>query len=536
MLDRRGRRNRRSIIVSILALTAALAAASAEAATSLETKWQQFHANPVKVMNETPIKKAPHGRFIQYFSPADVKTRAFVLKKNSIRLGATGSPICDENGVCLKDVIAGRAPAREKASEFLDIQEFKGKTPVYKLDEMEKLGLREAALDETPWSDTYWPIYQGVLGSRYATIQFSGATTWKGYYDFISVEKDTLKSIAAGGDKTAIDTLSPSEKYDLLIGTLNEAGKTYEAGYLTPHMWEEGRQYWDAKGEVEAWMGICHGWAQAAYSFPRPTKALETTAADGKTKLKFYPSDIKGLASYIWAKSNPSQRYIGGRCNQKAPPTDKNSGRVLDEACFDTNPANWHQIVVNQIGVAKKSFIIDATFDYEVWNQPVHKYSYTYFNPQTGREAKKLSTALIPLATFTKDKFKKFRSPLAAYVVGIEMEVSYVVETSPNHNETDGPNNDETNSATYMYDLELDKDMNIVGGEWYTNLHPDFLWSTVGSARAVSLGDSHLTGTWDARKPLPKFWKDIAVQTAVRTGMPLASIVESLTATANKAE
>lgn len=536
MHDLRGRRNRRSIIVSILALTVALAAASAEAATSLENRWKQFQADPVKVMNATPIKKASHGRFIQYFSPTDIKTREFVLKKNSIRLGSSGSPICDENGVCLKDIIAGRAPAKEKASEFLDIREFKGKTPVYKLDEMEKLGLREAALIETPWSDSYWPIYQGVLGSRYATIQFSGATTWKNYYEFISVEKDSLKSIASGGNADAIDSLSPSEKYDLLIGTLNEAGKTYEAGYLTPHMWEEGRQYWDSRGEVEAWMGICHGWAMAAYNFVRPEKALTTTAADGKTKVKFYPSDMKGLASYLWAKSNPPQRYIGGRCNNKAPQKDQSSGRVLDEACFDTNPANWHQIVVNQIGVAKKSFVMDATFDYEVWNHPVQSYSYTYFNPQTGREVKKLSTATIPIASFNKDKFKKFRSPQAAYVVGIEMEVTYVVETTPNHNETDGPAEDATNSATYMYDLELDANMNIVGGEWYSNLHPDFLWSTAGEARAISLGDSRLTGAWDARTPLPKFWKDMAIQTAVRTGLPLAAIVESLTATANKAK
>ena len=44
-------------------------------------------------------------------------------------------------------------------------------------------------------------------------------------------------------------------------------------------------------------MGICHGWAPAAFMVQRPTKMVEVLAADGKTKIKFYPSDIKALAN-----------------------------------------------------------------------------------------------------------------------------------------------------------------------------------------------------------------------------------------------
>ena len=176
---------------------------------------------------------------------------------------------------------------------------------------------------------------------------------------------------------------------------------------------------------------------------------------------------------------------------------------------------------------------MDATFDYEVWNQPVHAYSYTYFNPQTGKEVKKLETATVPIEKFTKDKFKKYRSPNTAYVVGIKMDVTYVVETEATHNEIDSANYDVTNEASYMYDLELDENMNVIGGEWYSNLHPDFLWNPVANARPESIGDSQVTGTWDAKTPLPKFWRDIAIQTAVRSGLPMASIIESLIATSN---
>jgi hypothetical protein len=40
--------------------------------------------------------------------------------------------------------------------------------------------------------------------------------------------------------------------------------------------------------------------------------------------------------------------------------------------------------------------VIDASYDYEVWNQPVYAYTYRYFNPETGKEAKILSAAIIP--------------------------------------------------------------------------------------------------------------------------------------------
>jgi hypothetical protein len=530
-------RNRRSMFVAAVALAAAFAA-QAEAQTPIESRWNAFQADPIRVMNQIPPKSVKVGKtskLMPLFSKADVKTGSYITKKNDARIDSkTGAAICDENGICLKDVLDGRALAKENVRDFFDARDFVAKKPVLKLDEMETENLRAAELAETPWSDTYWPIYQGILGSRYANSNFGSGANWKGFLEFVTKDTQSLKAISEQGNALAFETLSPSEKYDLLIGDLTDGRKTYEAGYLTPFMWDEGKAYWDQNGDVEAWMGICHGWAPAAFMVNRPTKSVTTPTADGKNKLTFYPSDIKGLASYLWAKTNVPSRFIGGRCNDKDVKTDPETGRPLSEACFDTNPANWHQIIVNQIGVAKRSFVMDATFDYEVWNQPVYSYSYKYFNPQTGREVKKLSTATIPIQDFTKDKFKKFRSPRVAYVVGISMDVTYVVETSPSHNEVDSPDYDSTNTASYMYDLELDKNMNIIGGEWYSNAHPDFLWSPVADGRAISIGDSQVSGTWDARQPLPKFWRDIAVQTATRAGLPLAAIVESLIETANQ--
>ncbi len=556
-LSSSSQRNRWPVLVSAMALAAAFAAtANAQSVAvqaavapapkvavlpTTEQRWSEFHADPIKFMNMLPHKKTSGPRkALTQFSTADVTSRTFIDKKNGARIGGKGFEFApnfrDENGVGLADIIEGRAGARESVSDFLDLRQFTTRKPVMNLQEMETEGLREGKLDETPWSDTYWPIYMGVLGARYANQTFSSASDWKGYYEFISKNSEKLSKVSKNANPLMLESLSPSEKYDLLIGDLTDGATVYDSGYLTPHMWEEGKQYWDDRGEVEAWMGICHGWAPAAYMLPRPTKAVDVTAADGQKTLKFYPSDIKGLGSYLWAKTHVPTRFIGGRCNDKNAETDPETGRVLNEKCFDTNPANWHQIIVNQIGLAKKSFVMDATFDYEVWNQPVYSYSYKYFNPQTGKNARSLRTATVAIDKFTKDKFKKFRSNKAAHVVGIEMEVTYVVETSANHNEIDSPEQDATTSVTYMYDLELDENMEIIGGEWYSNAHPDFLWNPVADGRAVTIGDSRLTGTWDGKSALPKFWRDMAVMTAVHNGLPLASIVESLIEASNKAE
>lgn len=519
----------KSHVAAIAALVAL--ATNSSAFAGVEERWNAFQADPVQVMNQLPEKKVHKAKL---FSAQDIASKEFVLKKGRVRNGEVGlsNALCDENGTCYKDVLDGRAGSRESAEKFFDPSEFKGRPPVLTLDAMEDAGLMSAELEETPWSDTYWPLYQGVLGSRYATDSFKEDKTWKGYNDFILKQDKSLQSIynrGPGAARTkAINDLSPSEKYDLLIGDLSYQGTVYASGYLTPHMWAEGEAYWKDKNEVEPWMGICHGWAPAAYMLKRPKKVVEVLAADGRTKLKFYPSDIKGLGSYLWAKNQVPTRFIGGRCNDKDAPQDPDSGRILKEECFDTNPENWHKIIVNQIGIAKRSFVMDATFDYEVWNQPVHSYSYTYFNPQTGKEKKSLKQAIVPVESFTKDKFKKHRSKKTKFVVGINMETTYVVETDPSHAVEDSPASDSTNTASYMYDLELDENMNIIGGEWYTNTHPDFLWSPFANSRAMSVSDGLVSDSWDGKKELPQFWRDLAIMTAISGGVPLEGIVEGL--------
>lgn len=276
-------------------------------------------------------------------------------------------------------------------------------------------------------------------------------------------------------------------------------------------------------------MGICHGWAPASYNLDRPINKVTVMAADGKTPITFYPADIKALASLLWAKAMPQVKFIGGRCSDKNPETDEN-GRIQSPDCFDINPMTWHLSVVNQIGVAKRSFVLDATYDYEVWNQPALGYRYTYFNPQTGEYYESLQEALIEFKDYTGDRFQKYRdSSKIKYVVGVEMDVTYMVENVPQQFPADAPKYDYKDTVTYRYDLELDKNYQTIGGEWHDSLHPDFLWTPAPKARALSAGDYYILDTpqWNGQNSVSAEWKKAAQISSLR-GLPLARIVESL--------
>jgi hypothetical protein len=480
----------------------------------IQGKLDAFVRDSKQAMNRQPTKYDEAGRVIPdpftAFSAEEIRGNDFVVDKDAVRRKFSmrlGGVL-----ISLDEVRPGRAPIADIDRPENLVDRLQYARPA----DMDAAGLQRAALDETPWSDDYWPFYLGELGRRYADPNFPTSRDWAQNRRY--VQEHPVQEILASGRQQAIDRLSPSEKYDLLVGD--------PAGALTAAMWEDGRRYYERYGQVETWMGICHGWAPAAYMLSRPRRAVTVKAADGRTDLRFYPSDIKALASLLWANAAPPTRFIGTRTDEKNPETDE-VGRMVDPAVFDTNPGTWHMAAVNQIGVARRSFIIDATYDYEVWNQPVFGYEYAYFNPQSMRMVDSLAQATVMRAAFTNDRFRKYRTEGYASAAGVAMRVSYVVETEPRHAPTDDPSRDAVNSVDYIYDLELDARGRILGGEWYTNLHPDFLWTPPPGARARTPADRYATGRWIPPAPMPASWRAAARRVAP-SRMPLAKIVERL--------
>jgi len=462
----------------------------------LSDRLQMFRENPRSFMQLAPYREGarPQQRKV------DTKLR------NKMRQEIMQSSVSSQ-----KSLILGH----EDPQLFLENPNY-----LTNLEKMEENKLQSSKLEIAPWSDDYWAIYKGVLGARYADNKFNFIVNWNVARDY--VETKTAAQIFKSQDFNEIDKLSPSEKYDLLFGIDNNT--------LTKASWEEGRAYFDANGKVETWMGICHGWAPAAFMISRPINKISVPAFDGKTMINFYPSDIKALISLLWAKTRFSTAFIGGRCNTKDPKTDE-SGRIIESGCFDINPGSWHTSVVNRIGVERKSFVLDATFDYEVWNQPALAYRYKYFNPETNEATEKLSDALITIENFRSDKFRKFRSPQTKKIVGVEMMMEYVVETDPAQRPVDDVTYDRTQRVYYLYDLELDENNNIIGGEWYQNAHPDFLWTPTQNARPLAVGDYLILNLpqWDGKISLAQNTNWVyAAEKSARQGQPLAKLIESL--------
>ncbi|NUM89500.1 MAG: hypothetical protein HUU37_09875, partial [Bdellovibrionales bacterium] len=249
------------------------------------------------------------------------------------------------------------------------------------------------------------------------------------------------------------------------------------------------------------------------------------------TRITFFPSDIKALTTLLWAGSRFPTRFIGGRCEEKKPELDE-SGRPKKPECLDNNPGTWHLAVVNQIGHSKRSFVMDMTYSYEVWNQPVLSYGYIYFNPRTKKAVKTLGEARVDLAGFDTDRYAKTRSRGATAVVGVAMDVTYVSEAVPGHHATDSASRDQTVTLRYLYDLELNSRGEIVGGEWWKNDHPDFLWSPEKGARVTTMADEFLRrigkDRWNSTsEPVPAEWRKNAGTNASRN-LPLALVVEEL--------
>ncbi len=382
----------------------------------------------------------------------------------------------------------------------------------WNLAEMDSAKLLEAELKDSPWSDSYWPTFAGQIANRYADPQFNSSLAWRSNYDY-------LKGVMGKG---STELLSPAEKYDLLVGDLNFT--------LTNKMIRAGGNYASTSGEVPSWFGLCHGWAPASFMLPRPARSVKAQAVDG-TEIEFTPSDIKALATLAWANGPGYTRFVGGRCNEK----DRDwSGerREKNPDCRDTNPATWHISVVNQIAVSGRSFVMDASAGMEVWNQPIFGYSYHYVHPVTEKRARNLREAIIALKDFPADRYREHRSPKAVSIVNIEMDVNYLVETTPSKAKTDAPANDSHVVLTYSYDLELDGQKNIVGGEWHGDSHPDFLWVPVPGSTAQSLGDYWLdragdASEWRGNATIPVSWQKAAQLSSSRE-QPLIRVLNQL--------
>lgn len=484
--------------------------------------FQEFEKNPVATMNSIPKKETLSGaeNAEERFSIDDVRTKKFVIQKDKVRLQLLAGAQSNKHSVKAEYL------ANDNPRDLLDDPStFVGNLATIDNDPRH---LESAALPFQPWSDSYWPLYKGSVAFRYADPMLEDADDLDAIAHYVTNTRSAQMLVNAG----RTDELSPAEKYDLLMN---------DPAFSLTHATLEYLQDKNAKHPIQGWEGICHGWAPVSYLYNRPVRTVSVYNANG-VKINFFPSDIKALSSLIWAGIPSHTKFVGGRCNEENPQTDHN-GRIISQDCFDSNPGTVHLALVNQLGMNQKGFVFDASYDYMVWNQPVLSYSYKYFNVKTKYVAKTAADARVPISNYYEDPFHQYRSSKAVYLVGVQLRLNYVFETRPSTSHYDSPDRDAVKSVVYYYDLELDQYGNVVGGEWYQNAHPDFMWTPASNAD-VTLNAIPYNGsvwaynygryTWvdTPRSPYPQ-WTYYAQEYSQADRLPLDNVVKNLAAWAS---
>ncbi|KAB8029711.1 peptidase [Fluviispira multicolorata] len=480
---------------------------------------KEFRESPHTVLDRIPEKQviSKHALTSNPFSPDDINSKDFIEKKDQLRGDIMKKKL--ENSNEFRVVPFSDYLAQENPRDLVDFpQNF-----VDNIQVIDQKNIANARLSFTPWSDSYWPLSRGSVTFRYADPNAPKSDKFSDYDKYVLQQRPANNLIA----ENKIDLLSPAEKYDLLMNDKNFSLTNSVLSGI------RGRN-------PEGWEGICHGWAPASYMYYRPTRSITVQNNEGK-KITFRPSDIKALNSLLWANLNYNTKFSGQRCNDKDPPKDAN-GRIVSQNCFDSNPAAFHLALVNQIGINKRSFVFDASYDYTVWNQPILGYSYVYYNVLTGNVYKNASEAMINKNNYNTDPFSQYRSNNVKNIVGVKATIDYMVETQPSTSNQDDSSRDGISRVEYYYDLEIRNDGVITGGEWYQNAHPDFLWTPVAGTEVSSYTVPNSANNNNAeykyhnfwwndnpRSPLRE-WLPYSVRAAQTKQVPLENVVHNLNA------
>lgn len=297
------------------------------------------------------------------------------------------------------------------------------------------------------WSDYYWPTYQGGISYRWLT------------------KSKIYPAFPRGYTNTVFALQSPAEKYDILLNRYDFPTVASERYRTRVMKTIPGTSEFDPSYEIPAWEGLCHGWAPAAHNFKEP-KRVVTVTVRGNNKVVFYPSDIKALLTYYqqYGGNRSTQTvFAGQRCNNDFSKLQEkyNRGEISwetlkavreSEACRDTNAATLHLALANEIGRAKRGFIVDITRDAEVWNQPVNS-----FESQI---------------TGARDGASDGAAPGTVKEVQIKTLMSYSVEV-PQSTVAVGA---KEQTVEFEYVLELNDRGQVIGGRWLSDARPDFLW------------------------------------------------------------
>jgi hypothetical protein len=255
----------------------------------------------------------------------------------------------------------------------------------------------------------------------------------------------------------------------------------------------------------------------------KPIKSI-TLKSYNNHDIIFYPSDLIALLAFSWAQSGGASRMMGTRCGRHLQPGVRPSLN-----CLDTNPGSFHLALINQLGLSRRPLIADISAGPEVWNKVIVVYEHSYFRPGARNLTQNIAQAIIKTDSYPHDPYKKYRSKDASYIVGISTEVTYMKEV-PLHQRLRAESSEDFEKVRYWYDLELDSTGKIIGGEWHSQVHPDFLWVIADHYRPRTIYDFAINGrlqSYSGNSPLSPLIRSEALK-AANDGDLLYDLIESL--------
>lgn len=313
----------------------------------------------------------------------------------------------------------------------------------------------QGSLDLLPWSDDYWPTYKGGISYRWNQ---SGQDDER-RFSYQLLQKSKIKKLS----KSQLKKLSPAEKYDLYLGNYNYPLVEHERARTQVLRTDPNHPSFDFDYDIPTWEGLCHGWAPATLLYENPSPVVMKNP-DG-IEIPFGASDIKALLTFNMHYNDSRTYFLGKRCNANFNELreqleygeisqEEYLNQLRSSECLDVNAGAFHIVLANQIALLKEGFIADVTRDFEVWNQPIFAY------------ASHVVSQLVPN--------EKQRSFGTQKVIRIYLELHYVVERDQHWQYIE--NRRDFATKHYQYDLEINAQGNIIGGEWISEDRPDFLW------------------------------------------------------------
>lgn len=231
----------------------------------------------------------------------------------------------------------------------------------------------------TPWAASYWPIYEDNINvlwdgpdSMSASAKYGEAFGVDGVEDAVSrnhgIDSRTNATVCTDDDDCDADLVEAC------------AIRTGES---------EGRC-------IPTWFGICHAWAPAAIMYAEPEHAVTHNGVEFKI------NDIKGLLTL--ANNRVDSEFVSLRCNFQPDDIELDeNGRPLDTSCRYTNPATYHILLANYLGIRGEGFVEDRTLSAEVWNQPIRSFEVVEQRQVTEAEANALIGVALSGETATAD-------------------------------------------------------------------------------------------------------------------------------------